>query len=106
MTRKAQQSPNICPRCGSIVPSPKRTWQLVAPMPDSSGRITITVMGIYECPSCNYKWRSVISKMKVGGDSIEIRDSKGREVKIGDEEKEPRKSAVIELDIKEILEEE
>ncbi|MEM0153754.1 MAG: chromatin protein Cren7 [Ignisphaera sp.] len=107
MPRKTrQQNPNICPRCSTIVSSPKRTWQLVAPMPDSSGRITITVMGAYECPSCNYKWRAVISKMKVGGDSIEIESSKGKGLKLSSEEKETRKPAVIELDLKEILEEE
>ncbi len=104
--KSQQQSPNICPRCGVIASSPKRTWQLVAPIPDSSGRITITVMGIYECPSCNYKWRAVISKMKVGGDSIEIEGSKGKELKLASEEKEARRPTVIELDLKDILEEE
>ncbi|MCS7112115.1 MAG: chromatin protein Cren7 [Ignisphaera sp.] len=106
MPRKSQKNPNICPRCGTVVPSPKRTWQLVAPIPDSSGRITVTVMGAYECSSCNYKWRAVISKMKVGGDSIEIEGSKGKELRLADEEKESRKSTVIELDLREILEEE
>uniref|UniRef100_A0A7J3QGV3 Chromatin protein Cren7 n=1 Tax=Ignisphaera aggregans TaxID=334771 RepID=A0A7J3QGV3_9CREN len=101
-----QQNPNVCPRCGTIVPSPKKTWQLVAPMPDSNGRITITVMGAYECPSCNYKWRAVISKMKIGGESIEIEGAKGKEFKLTSEEKESQRHTVIELDIKDILEEE
>lgn len=104
--KSRQQNPNVCPRCGSIVPSPKRTWQLVAPIPDSSGRITITVMGIYECPSCSYKWRAVVSKMKVGSDSIEIEGAKGKELKLAGEEKESRRSTIIEIDLKDIIEEE
>ncbi len=94
MPRKKQRDPYVCPKCGTRT-EPKKTWQLVSPFPDSKGRITITVMGSFECPNCGYKWRAVISKLKVGGDEMEIG---GKKVKTGEAE-EKREGPVFEIDI-------
>ena len=61
-----------CPECGEIAGEPKKTWHLVAPFPDKKGRITVTVMGAFECKKCGKKYRSVVSKVKIGpGGKIE-----------------------------------
>jgi len=98
-----RREPNICPRCGIRVDKPVKTWQLVSPLPDSKGRITITVMGIYECPNCGYRWRAVVSKIKVGGGGVEVEGAKGRREIKGEEE---NRAYTIELDLSDIDEEE
>jgi len=45
----------------------------VAPLPDKKMRITITVMGMYQCPNCGHKFRGVVSKIKVGPGDVEVR---------------------------------
>lgn len=99
---KEEVNGNKCPRCGTIV-QPSKTWQLVSPLPDSQGRITITIMGSYQCPNCGYRWRGVVSKMKVGED-VEIEGGRKR-VTLSRDTAKPRQSTVIELDIDEILRE-
>jgi predicted RNA-binding Zn-ribbon protein involved in translation (DUF1610 family) len=104
--KKSNEDIYICPSCGTKVKEPIKTWQLVSPLPDSYGRITITVMGSFICPSCGNKWKGVISKIKAGGSSIEIESKKGVK-KIGSEETtEENKGEVIELDISDLDEEE
>lgn len=88
-----------CPRCGSTDITIEKTWQLVSPLPDSMGRITITVMGIARCNKCGHRWRATVSKLKVGGASVEIEGGKKLE------EKEERKPKEIILDVEEILRE-
>mgnify|MGYP000147266293 CR=1 FL=1 len=96
MPRKARIT--TCPKCGTDVKEPTKTWQLVAPIPDKKGRITVTVMGVFQCPNCGYKWRGVVSKIKVGGTGIEVG---GKEIE--EEEKKPPK--IIEIDIDNLEEE-
>lgn len=67
------------------------------------GRVTLTVMGRFKCSSCGYSWSGVVSKIKVGGRAIEAETEKGT-IKLEEEEKEPPKEIVI--DIEDILEEE
>lgn len=105
MTKKEKKegSRSVCPKCGTLV-QPFKTWQLVSPLPDSNGRITITIMGSYNCPNCGYKWRGVVSKMKVG-EEVEIEGFK-KNIKFSKDSSKPRPSSVIELDIEEIESEE
>ena len=98
MPRRRQRDPYVCPVCGTRV-EPKKTWQLVSPFPDSKGRITITVMGSFECPNCGHKWRAVISKIKVGSESVEVEGAKGKLAESRKEEK--REGEIIEIDIDE-----
>lgn len=81
----ARASP-MCPKCGSSDVEVARTWQLVSPIPDRRGRITVTVMGVLSCKSCKHSWKSVVSKIKVGDsgvevDSREVSRGEGRRVK-------------------------
>jgi len=63
---------NRCPECGEIATEPYKTWQLVAPFPDKKMRITVTVFGMFNCPSCGKKFRGVVSKAKLGAEGIEV----------------------------------
>jgi predicted RNA-binding Zn-ribbon protein involved in translation (DUF1610 family) len=99
--KKRQKDPFVCPNCGTKVSEPLKTWQLVSPMPDSKGRVTITVMGSFQCPNCGHKWRAVVSKLKVGGGEVEMEVGKKRK-KMRDENEQKEEGEVIELDIDEI----
>jgi len=105
--RKVNEDIYVCPSCGNKVKEPFKTWQLVSPLPDAKGRITITIMGSFVCDNCGNKWRGVVSKIKAGGSSVEIESKKGVK-KIGEEEeeKERDRGEVIEIDISDLDEEE
>ncbi|MEM0060856.1 MAG: chromatin protein Cren7 [Fervidicoccaceae archaeon] len=92
---KAQKKANVCPICGTEVSSPDKTWNLVSPLPDEMGRITVTLMGSFTCPNCGYKWKGVISKIKVGGSEVEV-EAGGKKKSIkGKAEEESRKEVII-----------
>ena len=63
---------NVCPSCGTLVSKPYKTWSLVAPFPDKKMRITMTTLGMFECPSCGKKFRGVVGKVKLGAEGVEI----------------------------------
>jgi len=88
---RRKRNPFTCPICGTRA-EPKKTWQLVSPFPDSKGRITVTIMGSFECPKCGHKWRGVVSKLKVGGEEPTERGG-------GEEKRE--EGPVFEIDIDE-----
>lgn len=98
MRRGSQKRPNICPRCGAEAGEPEKTWHLVSPIPDSRGRVTITIMGIYKCPSCGHRWRATISKIKAGED-VEIGGAGETREKT---ETESRRGQVIEIDLSDL----
>ena len=103
MPRRKKRDPFVCPKCGTRT-EPVKTWQLVSPFPDSKGRITITVMGSFVCPNCGYKWRAVVSKLKVGGDDVELEVGSSKKARIKGESKgaeEKREGEVFEIDIDE-----
>ncbi len=94
-----RKDPFVCPACGTRVEEPEKTWQLVSPLPDKRGRITITVMGSFVCPSCGYRWRAVINKLKVGSGELEVEGAKGSR-RIEEVEPPPnREGQVIEIDL-------
>lgn len=98
MPRK-KRDPYVCPRCGTRT-EPVKTWQLVSPFPDAKGRITITVMGSFVCPNCGHRWRAVISKIKVGGEEVEVEaGQKKAALKSGEAKEEKREGEIIEIDI-------
>jgi len=63
---------NRCPDCGEIAKEPYKTWELVAPFPDKKMRITVTIFGMFKCPSCGKSFRGVVSKAKLGAEGIEV----------------------------------
>jgi predicted RNA-binding Zn-ribbon protein involved in translation (DUF1610 family) len=87
--KKSDNDPFRCPRCGTRVDEPVKTWTLVSPIPDKKGRITITIMGLFKCPKCGYTWRAVLKKIK-------------SEVGEAEEEGEREPGEVIEIDLSEL----
>jgi hypothetical protein len=57
-----------CKKCGTIIDPaqtpPEKTWQLISPMPDKEGRVTLTIMGAFHCPECNASVRTSLKKIK------------------------------------------
>ena len=57
-----------CKSCGQgINPKehpPSSTWTLTSPLPDKEGRITLTVMGSFECPRCKKNVKAAMKKIK------------------------------------------
>ncbi len=96
-----------CPRCGWDT-QPSKTWHLTSPLPDSEGRITITIMGSFKCPKCGYSWRGRVNVLKVGGEhDVELGESrKSRKKQEEGKHSESGGGKVIEIDIREVLEEE
>jgi len=100
MPKRARRDPHVCSRCGTRVEGPEKTWQLVAPIPDAYGRITITVMGSFRCPSCGAAWKAVVSKVRVGGEDVEVEGAKGVR-RFAPKRPVKREGEVIEVDIDE-----
>ncbi len=61
-----------CKKCGHVInpieTPPEKTWQLISPMPDKEGRVTLTIMGSFHCPICNASIRASLKKVR--GDEI------------------------------------
>jgi len=102
MARGRKPSGSACPSCGRVC-EPAKTWSLVSPLPDAEGRVTVTVMGLFTCPSCGTKWRGVVSKLKVGGAGVEVSGRGGR--KLETQQAQERQGEVIEIELEEIFKE-
>lgn len=92
MARRKKRDPFICPRCGTRVTEPVKTWTIVSPIPDKYGRITVTVMGSFQCPNCGARWRDSIKKIKTGGD----------EEAMGANDEEKVEGEIIEIDLSDL----
>jgi len=53
-----------CPKCGTDVSKPKKTWKL-AGRPDKAGKRMQLEIGLFECPKCHATFREVLSKKKI-----------------------------------------
>ncbi len=57
-----------CKSCGQVVNPkenpPSSTWTLTSPLPDKEGRITLTVMGSFDCPRCGKNIKAAMKKIK------------------------------------------
>ncbi|MEM2917606.1 MAG: chromatin protein Cren7 [Candidatus Bathyarchaeia archaeon] len=67
-----QPKQHVCPACGEVAKEPYKTWELIAPFPDKKMRITVTVFGMYECPSCGKKFKDIVGKTKLGAEGVEF----------------------------------
>jgi ribosomal protein L37AE/L43A len=92
---KKEKKTLVCSKCGSNSVDVVKTWNLISPLPDREGRITVTIMGVLKCKKCGYSWKSVVSKLKVGT-GIEVEEGKKKKV-IPEEERKP-KEIIIDLD--------
>ena len=70
--RQKRKKKISCKKCGHIInpveTPPEKTWQLISPMPDKEGRVTLTIMGSFHCPMCNASVRASLKKVR--GDEI------------------------------------
>jgi uncharacterized protein (UPF0212 family) len=53
-----------CPKCGTDVPKPKKTWKM-AGRPDKAGKRMELEIGLYQCPKCQKQFREVLGKRKI-----------------------------------------
>jgi hypothetical protein len=66
---KGRKKKVSCKNCGfgeSVADfgQPSKTWNLVSPMPDKDGNVTLTVMGSFRCPKCDKSLTTSIQKIK------------------------------------------
>lgn len=66
---KGRKKKVSCKKCGfgetvSDFGDPGKTWNLVSPMPDKNGNVTLTVMGSFRCPKCDKSLITSIKKIK------------------------------------------
>jgi NAD-dependent SIR2 family protein deacetylase len=53
-----------CPKCGTEVLKPKKTWTM-AGRPDKAGKRTQLEIGLCECSKCHHVFREVFGKKKI-----------------------------------------
>ena len=68
-TKKKEKDVAIsCKSCGQVINPkdhpPGSTWTLTSPLPDKEGRITLTVMGSFDCPRCGKNVKAAMKKIK------------------------------------------
>ncbi|MEM3458430.1 MAG: hypothetical protein QXN36_02225 [Candidatus Bathyarchaeia archaeon] len=49
-----------CPKCGSEVATPIKTWPISIRKPLKKGEETKMAMGIFECPNCKARFRAAV----------------------------------------------
>ena len=54
---------SVCPGCGTEVTNPTKTWSMVGRPSKTGERFKLTI-GIFTCPQCERKFRSVVGKEK------------------------------------------
>ena len=78
----ARKKKIICKKCQTIVNPkenpPVKTWNIISPMPDKEGRVTVTIMGSFRCAKCGASIRTSIQKIK--GDEFSAGKSKKQEL--------------------------
>ncbi len=69
-----------CPECGTEVASPFKSWSMVG-RPSKAGQRFKLTLGLFKCPRCERKFRSVLEKRKIAIMSIGgvIKEIKGIE---------------------------
>ncbi len=53
-----------CPKCGTNVSRPRKTWKM-AGRPDRKGKRMQLTIGLYDCPKCKKTFRKVEDKKKI-----------------------------------------
>ena len=54
---------SVCPRCGTEVTEPTKTWSMVGRPSKKGERLKLT-LGFFICPKCEKRFRNVIGKEK------------------------------------------
>ena len=53
-----------CPECRSWVNNPNKTWSMIGNPSNNGERFKLT-LGIFNCPSCDRKFRAVVKKERI-----------------------------------------
>jgi uncharacterized protein (UPF0212 family) len=53
-----------CPKCGTDVSSPRKSWKM-AGRPDKQGKRMQLTIGLFDCPKCKKTFREVLEKKKI-----------------------------------------
>ena len=56
---------SVCPRCGTAVTNPTKTWSMVG-RPSRTGERFKLTLGLFMCPECERGFRKVLGKEKEG----------------------------------------
>ena len=54
---------SVCPRCGTEVTEPTKTWSMVG-RPSKKGEQFKLTLGLFTCPECEKRFRKVMGKEK------------------------------------------
>jgi len=54
---------SVCPRCGTEVTNPTKTWSMVG-RPSKTGERFKLTLGLFTCPQCKKNFRKVVGKEK------------------------------------------
>ena len=54
---------SVCPRCGTEVINPTKTWSMVG-RPSKTGERFKLTLGLFMCPKCKKRFRKVVGKEK------------------------------------------
>ncbi|OLS19508.1 MAG: hypothetical protein HeimC3_44550 [Candidatus Heimdallarchaeota archaeon LC_3] len=85
-TRKGKKSKRSkdklrCTQCAykinPVETPPNKTWQMISPLPDKMGRVTITIMGSFTCPKCGKSLRLAMQKIKSDSDASVVSRKQG-----------------------------
>ena len=52
---------SMCPRCGTAVTNPTKTWSMVG-RPSKKGERFKLTLGLFTCPKCEKRFRKVVGK--------------------------------------------
>jgi DNA repair exonuclease SbcCD ATPase subunit len=66
-----------CPKCGTEVASPLKTWSMVG-RPSKTGERFKLTLGLFKCPMCERRFRAVIGKERITIKGI-VKEIKGIE---------------------------
>jgi uncharacterized protein YlxW (UPF0749 family) len=63
-----------CPKCGSEVNAPVKTWPISHRKPIEKEKESKLVMGIFECPNCKARFRGAVEAQIKGEETVSIKN--------------------------------
>jgi predicted RNase H-like nuclease (RuvC/YqgF family) len=63
-----------CPKCGTEIETPVKTWSIPSRKTIEKGEKPKVVMGIFECPDCNARFRASVPTKTENEDTVSIKN--------------------------------
>ncbi len=81
-TKKSKPKDKLrCTQCAfkinPVETPPNKTWNMISPLPDKMGRVTLTIMGSFTCPKCGKSLRIAMQKIKSDSDPTGVSRKQG-----------------------------